>query len=93
MIANTIKEYKDKNKKLTIILGSGFHRQGLGNNSILSNWEILLSKLSNCNFSSKNYTLDFEQIIINQTNNQDLLNGKQAHLIEKKRIKTYFKIY
>jgi hypothetical protein len=84
---NILEKYKNENQKLTIILGSGFHRQGIGNNSILSNWEILLSKLCNSNFLSKNYALDFEQIIINQTNKQDSLNEKQAHLIEKKELK------
>lgn len=87
MMTNTIKEYKDKNQKLTIILGSGYHAQGLGIKSILSNWEILLSKLGNSNNLSENYTLDFEQIIINHTNNQKIYNEQQAHLIEKKELK------
>jgi hypothetical protein len=82
-----LNEIINENKKLTIILGSGFHAQGVGNNSILSNWEILLSKLSNNNSLSKKYTIDFEQIIIHQTNNQDLLDDKQAHLIEKRELK------
>lgn len=86
-MANVIKKYKDTNQKLTIILGSGFHKQGIGNNSILSNWEILLSKLSNSKNISKNYTLDFEQIIINQTRNQKIFDEHQAHLIEKKELK------
>ena len=84
---NIIKKYKDINQKLTIILGSGYHMQGLGNKSILSNWEILLSKLTNNNSLSGNYTLDFEQIIINQTTNQNPGSEKQAHKIEKNELK------
>lgn len=86
-MVNIIQKYKDKNQKLTIILGSGFHRHGLGNNSILSNWELLLSKLSNSKSFSKNYSLDFEQIIIHQTKNQNPLDEKQTHLIEKRELK------
>jgi hypothetical protein len=86
-MVNIIQKYKDKNQKLTLIIGSGFHRQGLGNNSILSNWEILLSKLTNNNSLSGNYTLDFEQIIINQTTNQKNAVEKQAYEIEKNELK------
>lgn len=82
-MANIIKKYKDNNQKTAIILGSGFHKQGIGKNSILSNWEILLSKLTNNNSLSRNYILDFEQIIINQTTNQNKAIEKQAHEIEK----------
>lgn len=78
-----LKKCKDKNQKLTIILGSGYHVQGLGNKSILSNWEILLSKLTNNNSLTGNYILDFEQIIINQTTNQNKAIEKQAYKIEK----------
>lgn len=84
---NILEKYKSENQKITIILGSGFHTQGLGTNSILSNWEILLSKLSNSNTLTKKYTLDFEQIIIQQTNSKNLLDEKQAHFIEKKELK------
>jgi len=84
---NIIEKYKSQNQKLTIILGSGFHAQGAGSNSILSNWEILLSKLTNSSALSGKYTLDFEQIIINQTRNQNSSNLKQAHEIEKEELK------
>lgn len=86
-MVNILQKYKDKNQKLTLIIGSGFHRQGLGNNSILSNWEILLSKLTNNSSLSGNYTLDFEQIIINQTTNQNNAIEKQAYEIEKNELK------
>lgn len=84
---NNIQVYKDNNQKLTIILGSGYHVQGLGKKFLLSNWGILLSKLTSSYELSNKYTIDFEQIIIKKTNNQDLLNEKQAHLIEKKELK------
>jgi len=81
-----IEKYKNENQKLTIILGSGFHSQGLGNKSILSNWSVLLSKLVHSNSLSGKYTLDFEKIIVNQTKNQNLSDLKQAHIIEKKQL-------
>lgn len=36
----------DPTIQFTIILGSGFHRQGLGEHSILSNWSALLSRFT-----------------------------------------------
>jgi hypothetical protein len=84
---NILDKYKNENQKLTIILGSGFHIQGIGNSSILSNWGNLLSKLTHNNSLSNHYTLDFEQIIINQTRSQNVSDPLQAHLIEKKELK------
>jgi hypothetical protein len=84
---NILEEYKNKNQKLTIILGSGFHTQSIGNNSVLSNWEVLLSRLQNNKFLSKKHTLDFEQIVVNQTKQQDKTEKKQAHKIEKNELK------
>lgn len=84
---NILEKYKNENQKLTIILGSGFHVQGIGNNAILSNWGNLLSKLTHNNLLSSEYTLDFEQIIINQTRNQNISNALQADLIERKELK------
>jgi len=85
-MTNIIEKYKNENQRLTIILGSGFHSQGLGNNTILSNWGVLLSKLVHSNSLSGKYTLDFEKIIVNQTKNQNLSDLKQAHIIEKKQL-------
>lgn len=82
-----IEKYKNENQKLTIVLGSGFHSQGLGSNSILSNWSVLLSKLVHSNSLTEKYTLDFEKIIVNQTKNQNSADLKQAHIIEKKQLK------
>lgn len=86
-MTNIIEKYKNENQKLTIILGSGFHSQGLGNNSILSNWGVLLSKLVHSNSITGKYTLDFEKIIVNQTRNQNVTDEKQAHIIEKNELK------
>lgn len=78
-----IEELINSNKKIGVIIGSGLHRQALGNYSILSNWESLLTKLSHPKVLSKKYTLDFEQIIVNLTNRQNKLENKQAKEIEK----------
>lgn len=86
-MTNIIEKYKNENQKLTIVLGSGFHSQGLGSNSILSNWSVLLSKLVHSNSLTEKYTLDFEKIIVNQTKNQNSADLKQAHIIEKKQLK------
>lgn len=49
--------------KFTIILGSGFHKQGLKKDTILSSWEMLLRHISpNCKLTGE-YHLDFEKII------------------------------
>lgn len=82
-MTNIIEKYKNENQKLTIVLGSGFHSQGIGNGSILSNWGNLLSKVTHNNSLSGKYTLDFEQIIVNITRNQNVSDEKQAHIIEK----------
>lgn len=84
---NILDKYINENQKLTIILGSGFHIQGIGDGSILSNWGHLLSKLTYNNSLSNHFTLDFEQIIVNQTRNQNISDALQAHLIEKKELK------
>jgi hypothetical protein len=51
------------NSKFTIILGSGFHRKGIGSSSLLSSWEKLLMKLSPGVELTGQYHLDFEKII------------------------------
>ena len=53
----------DPNVKFTIILGSGFHIQALGGNSILSSWDLLLRQLSPDATLTGQYHLDFEKII------------------------------
>jgi hypothetical protein len=59
--------FKDTTIKFTIILGSGYHREALGNNSILSNWELLLKSIDPKIRTTKFYPLDYEQIIINES--------------------------
>ena len=58
-------EIKGQNKKFTIILGSGFHKNVLGNNHVLSSWSCLIrsieSDYNDCQNSS--YLLDFERFI------------------------------
>lgn len=70
----------------TVILGSGFHRQALGDHSILSDWKTLLSKLGNSDYVSGNFILDFEKNVLTQTlkNVQD--QSYQAHKVEKKEL-------
>lgn len=82
----TFNEYfelcRNENIKFTVILGSGYHKEALGDYSILSNWKALLSKLSNSNNFSKNLTLEFEKKIRTRTSQ----NKKAASLIEKKEL-------
>ena len=68
------------NEKLTLVLGSGFHKSNKLD-SLLSSWDLLLKKLDP-NFTSQgNYLLDFEQIIINNSSNL------QANQVEKNKLK------
>jgi hypothetical protein len=46
--------------KFTIILGSRFHRNAIGGDSILSSWEKLLLKLNPAAKLTGEYHLDFE---------------------------------
>ena len=50
-------------ERFTIILGSGFHREFIGPDSILSSWEKLLKELNSDVKLTGNYHLDFEKII------------------------------
>jgi hypothetical protein len=72
-------------KRFTIILGSGFHSQALGRNSILSNWEKLLKDQDSDLKLTKFYLLDYEQLIINSIakNKYPELKDKTASGIEK----------
>lgn len=74
---------RDPKIKFTVILGSGFHRQGLGDYSILSNWSALLSRLITTNNLTGKFTLDFETIILDncKANSDEPL--KRAHEVEK----------
>lgn len=69
--------------KYTIILGSGFHKQALGHNSILSSWEKLLKHQDNSIELTDCFPLDFEQLIIRRTQIQKKSNEKASHQIEK----------
>lgn len=76
---------KNPEIKFTIILGSGFHRQALGNNSILSNWEKLLNQYDLDLKLTGFYPLDYEQLVVRRTGkqeNEEALN-KAAIEIEK----------
>lgn len=55
--------FKTKDKRYTLILGSGFHRQALQKDSILSSWVLLLKQLSPNVKLTEQYHLDFERII------------------------------
>jgi hypothetical protein len=66
-----------------VILGSGFHRQALGGNSVLSNWAILLSRLTHSKNLTGNYILDFEDSVIQQCRTQIFENEKPAAKFEK----------
>jgi hypothetical protein len=85
---DTFEEYfefcKKENIKFTIILGSGYHKETLGDHSILSNWKVLLSKLSNSSNFSENLTLEFEKVVNNRTK---LQSEKASNKIEELEIK------
>jgi len=80
---NFLELLKDSEKQFTVILGSGFHHQALGGNSVLSNWEVLLSKLTNTNKLTTNYILDFEKIVLNESAHQKSESLRKAFEIEK----------
>ncbi|MFM1915610.1 MAG: hypothetical protein RLZZ531_1279 [Bacteroidota bacterium] len=65
---------KLKHSKFTVILGSGLHKQALGESSILSSWIHLLKNLDKEIELSNCYPLDFEQLIIRKS--QELLDPK-----------------
>jgi hypothetical protein len=66
----------ENGRKFTIILGSGFHMQALGVNSILSSWEKLLKQQDTTIELTDSYTLDFEQLIIRRAQNQGQNSSK-----------------
>lgn len=72
--------------RFTIILGSGFHRQALGGNSILSSWDKLLKEQDPELKLTGFYPLDYEQLIVRRTGNQkkEKSNEKAAHEMEKR---------
>ena len=71
---NEIKSKRIENK-FVLILGSGFHKQAFTNNgninNCLSSWCCLLKAIDSKIDFSNNYILDFERIILKETNNQD----------------------
>jgi hypothetical protein len=69
--------------KFTVILGSGFHREGLGDYSILSNWSALLSRLTTTNNLTGKFTLDFEAIVLDKCKANSDEPLKRAHEVEK----------
>jgi hypothetical protein len=71
-----------KDAKFTLILGSGFHKQAIGENSILSSWEKLLKQQDNTIELTDCYPLDFEQLIIGRTKIQKISTEKASHKIE-----------
>lgn len=81
-------ELKEKEVKFVIILGSGIHKQAFRNNSNINNcltsWYCLLKEISPKAEMSNNYLLDFERIILDNTNSQD---EKAAFKIEKEILK------
>jgi hypothetical protein len=73
----------DPKIKFTVILGSGFHREGLGDYSILSNWSALLSRLTTTNNLTGKFTLDFEAIVLDKCKANSDEPLKRAHEVEK----------
>lgn len=77
------RKWKETFPKFAIILGSGFHKQAIGNHeSILADWNSLLSSVSpKHSTNSGNYILDFERLIAHKTGKQ---SDKEAYEIEDK---------
>lgn len=76
---------KQSGSKFTVILGSGFHCEAIGNNSILSSWPLLLYSVDPKIVLTGNYLLDFEKLILERTS---LINSGneiqfQPHNVEK----------
>lgn len=87
MTSNSFREFNSNyDGKYTLILGSGFHRQALGCNSILSNWEKLLKDQDSELTLTGVYPLDFEQLIVRRTAKQKDEKARQraASEIEKR---------
>jgi hypothetical protein len=81
-----VKLLEDPKVRFTVILGSGFHQQALGGNSVLSDWGTLLGKLTNTNKLTNNYILDFEKIVLDESAKQERDCEKKAFEIEKKEL-------
>ena len=74
------------NKKVTIILGSGFHKQAFENkNNLLNDWTTLLKSVDRKVKITDDYVLDFESIVCAHTGAQ---KKKPAYLIEKEILKS-----
>ena len=75
-------------EKLTLIIGSGFHKQAFSqsdnNSNLLTNWRCLLKSINPKIELSNNYLLDFEKEILRHTNEQEALNASE---IERKILK------
>jgi hypothetical protein len=78
--------FKKYDERFTIILGSGFHCEALGGDSILSNWERLLREQDPEISLTGFYSLDFEQLIVRRTRNEEdeKLKDNAANKIEKR---------
>lgn len=78
-----LSEILPTDNKITLIIGSGFHNYALNsNNSILTNWNLLLQSVfpsSENHFD--NYILEFENRLVEKTSQQ---NVNAANEIEKK---------
>lgn len=67
-----IKLLNDPAVRFTIVLGSGFHQNAIGANSVLSSWDLLLNNLSSGEKLTGQYHLDFERLIQrNKRENED----------------------
>lgn len=73
-----IETLNDPEKRFTLILGSGFHKQALQEESILSSWEKLLKRIDSCFETTKCYSLDFEQLVIRRTQSLHLSQNSKG---------------
>ncbi|MFM2195391.1 MAG: hypothetical protein RL092_991 [Bacteroidota bacterium] len=68
-------------RKFTLVLGSGFHKQAIGNSFCLSNWDQLLLQLGSKSCFNKNYILQFEELILDRAKKE---KDVPAHVLEAK---------
>ena len=69
-------------QKKVLVIGSGFHKEISSENSILSDWNLLLKSLDSKIISEGNQTLVFEEIIVRKTT-ADIIKKRTASELEK----------
>jgi hypothetical protein len=81
MLQSLLKKIRKKQApRLTIVLGSGYHKNYLECTSVITDWCLLLKQLDPKIKTSTNYLLDFERMILHH---KGALSLQQAHIRER----------